>query len=573
MFKKFFTNLIYRKEKSPKSKYRWTVFCIIILTITIGGYVAPNYYNEIIKKINSKFSLNISEIISKPFHLGLDLQGGTHLIYEADVAKVADSDDERSLALDGARDVIERRVNAFGIAEPIVQTNRSGGNWRIVVELAGVKNVNQAVAMIGETPILEFKEENTEPPRDLTEEEQKEMDEFNQIALEKSEDIIRKIDNGDDFAELAKEFSEDPGSGQNGGELGFAKRGMMVAEFEKAIFEDLQDGEITKEPIKTIFGYHIIQKQETRGGIQPDETDNTEVRSSHILIRTKSEIDYVPPTEQWVNTGLSGQQLEKSMVEFDSTTNEPRVSLAFDSEGKKLFAEITERNVGKKVAIFLDGMPISVPTVNEPISDGKAVITGSFDINEAKQLSQRLNAGALPVPITLISQNTVGASLGKLSLEKSLKAGIVGLLAIILFMIIVYRFKGLAAVISLIIYGVVIAALFKFLTITLTLAGLAGLVLSIGMAVDANVLIFERIKEEKRNGKRGLQLIEDGLRRAWPSIRDGNISTLLTCLILIWFSTSMVKGFAITLGIGILISMFCAVVITKLLLKAFSRQE
>ncbi len=572
MFKNFFTNLIYRKEKSPKSKYRWAVFCIIVLAAAIGGYASPDYCNGIIKKINSKFSLNISEIASKPFHLGLDLQGGTHLVYEADVAAVADLDKEKGLALEGARDVIERRVNAFGIAEPIIQTNRSGGNWRLIVELAGVKDVNQAVAMIGETPILEFKEENTEPPRELTEEEQKEMKEFNRLALEKAEDIISRLDNEKDFSELAKEFSEDPGSGQNGGELGFAKRGMMVPEFEKAIFEDLQIGETTEEPIKTVFGYHIIKKEEMRGGIQPDGTDNTEVRSAHILIRTKSEIDFVPPVEQWVNTGLSGQQLEKSMVEFDPSTNEPSVSLSFDSEGKKLFAEITERNVGKKVAIFLDGTPISIPTVNEPIRDGRAVITGSFDINEAKQLSQRLNAGALPVPITLISQNTVGASLGKLSLEKSLKAGIIGLLAIILFMLVVYRFKGVASVISLIIYGVIIAAAFKLLSITITLAGLAGLVLSIGMAVDANVLIFERMKEEKQNGKRGLQLIEDGLKRAWPSIRDGNISTLLTCLILIWFSTSMVKGFAITLGIGILISMFCAVVITKLLLKAFSRE-
>ncbi|MCK5459709.1 peptidylprolyl isomerase, partial [Candidatus Parcubacteria bacterium] len=323
MFKNFFTNLIYRKEKSPKSKYRWAVFCIIVLAAAIGGYASPDYCNGIIKKINSKFSLNISEIASKPFHLGLDLQGGTHLVYEADVAAVADLDKEKGLALEGARDVIERRVNAFGIAEPIIQTNRSGGNWRLIVELAGVKDVNQAVAMIGETPILEFKEENTEPPRELTEEEQKEMKEFNRLALEKAEDIISRLDNEKDFSELAKEFSEDPGSGQNGGELGFAKRGMMVPEFEKAIFEDLQIGETTEEPIKTVFGYHIIKKEEMRGGIQPDGTDNTEVRSAHILIRTKSEIDFVPPVEQWVNTGLSGQQLEKSMVEFDPSTNEP----------------------------------------------------------------------------------------------------------------------------------------------------------------------------------------------------------------------------------------------------------
>ncbi|MBT4277859.1 protein translocase subunit SecD [Candidatus Falkowbacteria bacterium] len=507
-----------------------------------------------------------------PFRLGLDLQGGTHLVYEANLQDIEGGDKEKTAALEGVRDVIERRINAFGVSEPIIQTNHSGDNWRIVVELAGVHNVSEAIKMIGETPILEFKEENYEPARALTEEEEKELKEFNLLALVKAQDIIKKIAEGEDFAELAKEFSEDPGSGERGGELGFAGRGMMVPEFEKAIFENLEVDGVTEEPIKTQFGYHIIKKEEIRGGLQPDGTDNTEVRSAHILIRTKTEADFVPPGDQWKSTGLSGKQLSRSQVQFDQNTNDPQVGITFDAEGKDLFAEITKRNVGKRVAIFLDGIPISTPVVNEQIRDGSAVISGKFDLNEAKLLSQRLNAGALPVPIDLISQNTVGASLGKSSLEKSLQAGLYGILFIVIFLLVIYRFKGLSAVVALFVYGVFTLTIFKFLGITLTLAGLAGLVLSIGMAVDANVLIFERIKEEKRLGKSGIQLVEDGFARAWPSIRDGNVSTLLTCLILFWFSTSIVKGFAVTLGIGILMSMFSAVVVTRLLLKGFSKK-
>lgn len=572
MFKNIFSKLVYRGEKNNKRKYRLTIYGIVIFAVFCFAYVMPSYYDNAIDWLNPKIGQNFPHFIKTPFRLGLDLQGGTHLVYEADVSKIEEGTSEQGLALEGVRDVIERRVNAFGVSEPIVQTNHSGDNWRLIVELAGVHNVEQAIKMIGETPILEFKEENHEPSRALTEEESKEMEEFNSKALETVKDIITRINAEEDFGDLAKEFSEDPGSKEQGGELGFAQKGMMVPEFEKAIFEDLEIGEITEEPVETQFGYHIIKKEEVRGGIQPDGTDNTEVRSAHILVRTKTEADFVPPADPWKNTGLSGKHLVKSQVEFDPNTNEPEVGIIFDDEGKDLFSEITKRNIGKKVAIFLDGMPLSIPVVNEQIRDGRAVISGGFDIKEAKKLSQRLNAGALPVPITLISQNTVGASLGKTSLDKSLQAGIWGFCAIIIFLLIVYRLKGLVASIALVIYAVFTLSLFKLFGITLTLAGLAGLVLSIGMAVDANVLIFERIKEEKRLGKTGLRLIDDGFSRAWTSIRDGNISTLLTCLILIWFSTSMVKGFAITLIIGIFISMFSAVVITMFLLKGFSRK-
>lgn len=570
--KKMISKIIYRKTGSHRNKYRATIFSILLLALFAASYVAPTYYNGFIDSLNPKIGTSIPHFWNIPFRLGLDLQGGTHLVYEADISMIEGGEDEKSGALEGVRDVIERRVNTFGVSEPIVQTQRSGQNWRLIVELAGVHDTDNAIKMIGETPILEFKEENNTPARDLTDEEQAEMDKFNLEALERARDIIKKIDGGGSFAELAKEFSEDPGSKDNGGELGFANRGMMVSEFETAIFDELEVGDITVEPIKTDFGYHVIKKEEVRGEVNPDGTDDTEVRASHILIRTKSSIDFIPPQDPWTLTGLSGKQLVHSQVEFDPNTNDPHVGLTFNDEGKDLFSEITARNVGKKVAIFLDGMPISVPTVNEQIRDGRAIISGGFNIKDAKLLSQRLNAGALPVPISLISQNTVGASLGEESLQKSLKAGIYGLIAVMLFMIAIYRFKGLAASLALIVYGIFLLSLFKLLGVTLTLAGLAGVVLSIGMAVDANVLIFERIKEEKKLGKSGIQLIEDGFARAWTSIRDGNISTILTCLILIWFSTSMVKGFAITLIIGVLISMFSAVIITRFLLKGFSKK-
>lgn len=570
--KDIISKLSFKKTNNYKTKYRLIIFGIVLASIFVSFYVAPGYFNKAVDRINPIIGSNIPHFWNVPFRLGLDLQGGTHLVYEADTTQIQGGDSEKSSALEGVREVIERRVNAFGVAEPLVQTEHSSDNWRLIIELAGVHNVDQAIKMIGETPILEFKTENIEPSRDLTAEEKIELDEFNKKANEKAKDIIKKINEGGDFADLAKEFSEDPGSGASGGELGFASRGMMVPEFEKAIFNDLQIGAVTQEPVETQFGYHIIKKEEVRGGLEPDGTDTTEVRAAHILIRTKKDTDFIPPADPWKITELSGKNLVKSQVEFDPNTNEPQVGLTFDEEGKNIFAEITAKNIGKRVAIFLDGIPISIPVVNEQIRDGRAVISGDFTIQEAKLLSQRLNAGALPVPITLISQNTVGASLGSASLDKSLKAGIFGIIAIIIFMLAIYRGRGIAASVALLIYGVLTLALFKFFGITLTLAGLAGLILSFGMAVDANILIFERMKEEEKVGKSGLQLVEDGFARAWSSIRDGNISTILTALLLIWFSTSMIKGFAITLIIGILISMFSAVVVTRFILKGFAKK-
>ena len=516
------------------------LFCAAIIYPSLpGGFPGKSFFDKFLP------------------HLGLDLQGGTHLVYQADVSEIPSG--EREASLEGVRDVIERRVNAFGVSEPLVQT---GANSRLIVELAGVTDVNDAIRQIGETPLLEFKEIEEAEPVSLTDQERAEAIKYNQEILTKARSIAIRALAGEDFASLASEFSEDPGTKDQGGDLGFAKKGTFVAEFEKALFDDLTLGQITPEPVKTQFGYHIIKKAEER-----IESDQLEVRGSHILLATKNEEFKDDASADWKNTQLSGKNLKKARVEFDPNTGQPYVSLDFDSEGKDLFAEITKRNLQKPVGIFLDGTPISVPTVQEEITGGSAVISGNFNLNEAKLLSQRLTAGALPVPIELISQQTVGPALGQLSLQKSLMAGLIGLLAVIFFMIVYYRLLGLFAVLALLTYGLISLAIFEAWPVTLTLSGIAGFILSIGMAVDANVLIFERTKEELKNGRPLGTAIEEGFRRAWPSIRDSNISSIITCLILFWFGSSIIKGFAITLGIGILVSMFSAITVTRTFLR------
>ena len=242
---------------------------------------------------------------------------------------------------------------------------------------------------------------------------------------------------------------------------------------------------------------------------------------------------------------------------------EPEISLEFNDDGAKIFEEITARNVGEPVAIFLDGAPISIPVVREKITGGKAQITGKFSVDEARQLVRRFNAGALPVAINLISQQSVGSSLGRDALFKSLRAALYGTIAVMLFMIFWYRLPGLISVLALGVYGSLTLLLFKLVPVTLSSAGIAGFILSVGMAVDANILIFERMKEEIRSGKFLDSAMAEGFRRAWTSIRDSNVSSLITSVILYWFGTSIVRGFALTLGLGILVSMFSAITASR----------
>jgi len=537
---------------STANQNRLKIIAIFILAIFCALLVYPKLpASTPLENFWSKFK----------FRLGLDLQGGAHLVYNADTSQISETD--KASAVNGVRDVIEKRVNAFGVSEPVVQTNQVAGDYRVIVELAGVKDVNEAIKMIGETPLLEFKEQDPNYTNGLTADEKKQLETYNNETKKKAEDVLKKaLILGADFSALAKQYSEDS-SAQNGGELGFVKRGQFVSEFEDVIFEKQKTVGVYPEVVQSQFGYHIIKKLATRG-----EGDNLEVNSAHILIKTKAEQDFAEK-DQWKNTLLSGKDLKRASVQFDPNTGDPEVSLEFNDRGKSLFAEITERNVGRPVAIFLDGSPISIPNVKEPIREGRAVISGRFNIKEAKQLVERLNAGALPVPITLIAQETVGASLGRESLEKSLFAGLIGLISVAIFMLIFYRLPGLISVLALCLYTLVNLAIYKIFAITLTLAGVAGFILSIGMAVDANILIFERLKEEMKAGRDLTAAVEEGFKRAWTSIRDSNVSSLITCVILYWLGTSMVKGFALTLAVGVLTSMFSAITVTRTLLKLF----
>ena len=521
--------------------------------------------------------LNLSLFFEKPFKFGLDLEGGSRLIYEADMSSIPSK--ERDSALEGVRDVIERRVNIFGVSESRVMTNKTGDNYRLVIELPGVKDLKKALEWIGETPFLEFKEQNPLP--ELTQDQKKELVDFNVEAEKRAKDILGRIQEGEDFEILAKEYSEDPGSKEKGGDLDWFKKGVMIQEFEKAVFDELKKGGISQSLVETPFGFHIIKKTDER-----EIEGEKEVKASHILIKTKSEVDFIDfeNWQPWKYTGLDGSKLKTANVKIDQTLGEPKVSLEFKEEGVKLFEEITKRNIEKPLAIFLDGKSIIdtnedgkidendiyAPIVKETISSGEAVISGSMNVEEAKLLAKRLRNGALAVNIgEPIYQKTISPTLGELSFQKSLKAIMVGFLIICIFMIFYYRLSGVIASIALLIYMAILLSLFKLIPVTLTLAGIGGVVLSLGMAVDANVLIFERLKEELREKKPFSIALEEAFNRAWSAIRDGSLTTLLVAFIMFMLGTSFIKGFALTLSLGILVSLFSAVFITKTLLKLF----
>ncbi|MBI3572880.1 MAG: protein translocase subunit SecD [Candidatus Kerfeldbacteria bacterium] len=524
-----------------KRRNVWLTFGLVLVLSGLAGLAdwpkGPNIHI-------GKYQRDIS------VRLGLDLRGGTSLVYIADMSKVATAD--RVSALDGVRDVVERRINGFGVSEPVIQTSRVGGQYRISVDLAGITDINQAIKLIGETPLLEFRE--PQGPAGLPD----------AAAKKKAQDLIDQLKKpGSDFAALAKANSDDPSAKVNGGDLGFAPQGQFVPEFDAALFDQLKNGQITPEPIKTQFGYHVIKRIEDKT-VTENGKQVLQVHGAHILITTT---DTASKLAQYVPTALSGKQLKRADVVFDPNSGAPQVQLQFNSEGTKLFGQLTKKNLGKVLGIYLDGQPISLPRVQSEITSGTAVITGNFTLEQAKQLTKRLNAGALPVAITLVSQANVGATLGQESIERSLVAGIIGLILVALFMIFYYRFPGLLAVVALLIYSLIVLAIFKLWPITLTLAGIAGYILSIGIAVDANILVFERTREELRQGLSLVAAIEHGFQRAWLSIRDSNVSSLITAFILIWFGSSLIKGFAVTLAIGIGVSLFSAITVTRTLMR------
>ena len=385
----------------------------------------------------------------------MDLAGGSLLTYQVDLSKVNSAD--RDSVVTGLRDVIERRVNLFGVSEPRVYTENAAGATRLVVELAGIRDINQAIKEIGATPFLDFRE--------------------------------------------------------------------------------------------------VVSTASTTGAGNPGIAD---LASSTI---------------GFVQTNLNGRYIVGAQLNLNSVTREPEVAIEFNDEGAKIFADLTARNVGKPLAIFLDNQLIEMPTVKEAISGGKAQISGNFTVDSARQLVERFNAGALPAPVTLVNQETISPDFGKEALDKAVFAGFLGLVAVIIFMIIFYRQLGIFATFALLMYTALTLAIFKILPVTMTLSGIAGFILSIGMAVDANILVFERTKEELKKGLSHYSAIEEGFRRAWTSIRDSNISTMITAAVLYYFTSSFVRGFALTLFIGVLVSMFSAITITRTMLRIFIGQD
>lgn len=458
-----------------------SVIMIVLLTLIAGAFSYPKPVNDAIDAINSKYNLKIWHFPSQDFKLGLDLKGGVHLEYEADLSSVPEND--KSSVMQGLRDIIERRVNIFGVTEPIVQIY---GSDRVAVELPGVDSIDSAIKWIGQTPLLQFLE-------------QKPQDQIDKI-MEKRNELAGKT------------------------------------------FEEIQN--------------------------IPDWTAAFE--------------------SPYQETELTGRYLKKASLSFDQTTYAPIIELQFNDEGAKIFEQLTERNVGKTLAIFLDGQSIIdtngdgkiddsdlyAPRVEEKITGGKAVITGQTDVNQAKLLIQRLNQGALPVPLgNPIVQEKIGPTLGAISLNNAVMAGLFGIVGIILFLVIFYRLSGLLASFALIFYCLVMLALMKMIPVTLTLAGIGGLILSVGLAVDANVLIFSRMKEELAQGRDLVTSIIEGGNRAWPSIRDGQFTTIIVALILYFLGTSFIKAFAFALILGIILSLFSSMIVSRVFLEIVARSR
>lgn len=689
------------------------VLLIVCFALILGYYNLPSSYQSI---PGTPDSIKQSKI-----RLGLDLQGGSQLDYKIDLRKVPEKD--QAAIIEGVKNVIERRVNSLGVSEPNIYTSAIGDEQHLIVELAGVKDLNEAKQTVGKTIQLEFKEKRETPEPGLKENIRKisqsvlsniisgkvsfevagqeemqaspgkvEYTEGNfkfadeiadkniasavtkgtlgqvvprlidgsdgytiqdgelvpldgffivkpteirdtstldakektlqvshilisyrgadraaetvtrskEEAKTEAEALLARLQKGENFETLAKANSDEPAAKESAGKLlgPVYKDSNYAEEFTDAAIALTKVGELSGVT-ETAFGFHII-------------------RASNFTQYKYSQIFFSTAPDPWQPTELTGEHFLHADVTFDQLLR-PIVAIKFDNEGAKLFEKITERNIEKPLAIFVGGNLISSPNVPKKIIGGEAVIEGNFRVEEAQALARDLNTGAIPAPIVLSGQYTIGASLGDQALSQSMKAGVIGIILLVIFLTLYYRLPGFIAVLALSVYTTLLLFLIKsalplslalvvsilvfvaiihtilkskddgweklvtfvlacfvlfFVTfllsnaITLTLAGIAGVILSIGMAVDANILIFERTKEELRNGKPLGAAIEAGFDRAWSSIRDSNFSSLITCAILFYFGTSIIQGFAFNLAAGILVSMFSAITITKTLLMA-----
>ena len=556
--------------------------------------------------------------------LGLDLQGGSHLVYQAQPI----SDDENAAPrapnaedMTSLQRIIERRVNSSGLGEPIIQIL---GDDRLLIQLPGVREPERAKTIIGETARLEFKHRRIRPPRNLATEGIVTDADIVGVAAEPIPDEL--------LPEAGTSESEESSASSEAVESEDAEKEptpVIIVEFTPQgavkfdevldnLTQDFQTAAATANFLTfqsqleagvlpgldiTINGNEtiswvvappgitklegtnryvlpypqpqpaLVQQGETPPAVEPHNLETAQMRvgdgATVIFIEQPGRIDE--------DFGLGGDNLSRAYASLHAQSDQPIINLEFDSLGTRLFGEKTSEIAGSltdSIAIFLDDQELIAPVVRQPITTGTAIIEGGFTLERAQDISLLLEGGRLPFPITLIQERSVDAILGSDSLAKSVVAGVVGLALVFLFMTLYYRVPGLVASLALLIYTLLVLAIFKLMPVTLTLSGVAATILSVGMAVDANVLIFERMKDELRNGRTLVSAINIGFNRAWPAIRDSNVSTLITCAILYYFSnqlgTTIVQGFAATLAIGVMVSMFSAIVVSRTILRVIA---
>ena len=565
------------------------VIALIILVCVAALGIKEIEYNQFVRGGDTPLGLS----------LGLDLQGGSHLVYEAalrdsETGELMEVTDDQMQSLVRT---IERRINSSGLGEPIIQIL---GNNRLLIQLPGIRDPGRAKTLIGETARLEFKHRviDVDPipldqitssditsitADDLRPSDSKLLSELTETELNEEAVYIPSLVM--DFTGISSEKFQQVVLGL---QISMAIS-MDAANKGEMLPPDTLDLSVSgmEELRYQVSGDQILRIGTSTRYVIPLPAGNTEMGSAISTDTAKQKLGPSPVANLQLKKGymdeeigLSGDDLENAYPSQHQSSGAPIVNIEFNEKGTKLFGKLTEDIYRKQqetgfrdqIAIILDGQQLIAPVVHTPITAGTAIIQGpDFTIERVKDLSLLLESGRLPIPIELIQERDVDAILGADSLRKSVIAGIVGLLLVLLFMTLYYRIPGLVASVALIIYAMIVLTIFKMIPVTLTLSGVAAAILSIGMAVDANILIFERMKDELRAGRTMLSSINIGFNRAWPAIRDGNVSTLITCAILYWFSeqlgATIVQGFAATLAIGVLISMFSAIVVSRTLMR------
>ena len=568
---------------------------IAIITVICGTTLG-------VQKINlNNFERGSDNILG--LSLGLDLQGGSHLIYQALNPETGSSEGITSDQMESLSKTIERRINSSGLGEPIIQIF---GEDRLLIQLPGIKDPGRAKSLIGETARLEFKHRTTDVvPKPVTYVTSKDVisvtaDGFSSDKILQSDSESQPTDTAPEgtaefYESIVIEFTDE-------GSAKFTELWMSLLESVTKSMESQQESGTPLTPSRLsvnitgaeslrfdVIGLQIVRLEEENSNkfVFALPSSDNQGTSTISIEEARSKLGKTPTVDFQLSEGyidedigLSGDDLESAYPSQHQSSGVPIVNIEFNERGSKEFGRLTtdiyakqqSTGVRDQIAIILDGKELIAPVVNSPITQGTAIIQGpDFTIERVKDLALLLESGRLPVPIQLIQERDVDAMLGADSLRKSVVAGITGLCLVLLFMILYYRLPGLMASFSLLIYAVIVLAIFKLIPVTLTLSGVAAAILSIGMAVDANILIFERMKDELRSGRTMLSSVNIGFNRAWPAIRDGNVSTLITCAILYWFSdqlgATIVQGFAITLAIGVMISMFTAITITRTFMR------